>query len=105
MTLNSLRKLYRKKLVEHKVKDCLLKNSCEILDDIERSLIYNELYELENRTIESLPPRRRTVYKLSRQDDIKIKDIAKKLNISTRTVENHLTSALKHLREEIASFA
>jgi RNA polymerase sigma-70 factor (ECF subfamily) len=103
MTLNSIRKFYRKKSVEHKVKDYLLNNSIEILDNVDSSLIYNELYELANRMIERLPPRRRIVYKLSRQDDMEIKEIARKLNISTRTVENHLTSALKCLREEIAS--
>ena len=100
---NSIRKFFRKKSIEKKVKDYLLNNSPEVIENTDGSIIYNELLELANKTIEKLPPKRKTVYKLSRHEGMKIKEIARKLNISTRTAENHLAKALKYLKEELAS--
>ena len=48
--------------------------------------------------LEDLPARCREIYLLSRHDNLSITEIAAKLNISKRTVENQLTVALKHLR-------
>ena len=66
------------------------------------TLIYNELFEIASNTIEKLPHKRKHVYKLSKQEGMKIKEIASKLNISHRTAENHLARALKYLKEELA---
>lgn len=49
-------------------------------------------------SLEELPGRCREIYLLSRQEQLSITEIAQKLNISKRTVENQLTIALKHLR-------
>ena len=105
ITYNSIRKFFRKKSVETKFIDHLLKNSPEIIESADGTVIYNELHELAIRTIENLPPKRKTVYKLSRQEGMKIKEIASKLNISTRTAENHLAKALKYLKEELSGFS
>jgi len=101
ITYNSIRKYFRKKSIERKVKDYVIKSSPEFIDDTDSGIIYNELLELANKTIEKLPLKRKTVYKLSRQEGMKIKEIAGKLNISSRTAENHLAKALKFLKEEM----
>lgn len=58
-----------------------------------------------NDTIESLlnnlPKRCREIYYMSRRDHLSISEIAEQLNISKRTVENQLTTALKHLRTSL----
>jgi RNA polymerase sigma-70 factor (family 1) len=58
-----------------------------------------------NETIEdllnSLPKRCREIYYMSRRDNLSISEIAVRLNISKRTVENQLTTALKHLRSSL----
>jgi len=100
---NSIRKYFRKKSIETKVKDYLLKNSSELVETSDSTVIYNELLELANKSIEKLPPRRRMVYKLSRQEGMKIKQIASKLDISIRTAESHLSKALKYLKKELES--
>jgi len=105
ITHNSIRKHFRKKSIEKKVLNLLLNDSPEIIDNIEGTMIYTELLELANKTIESLPPRRKTVYKLSKQEGLKIKEIASKLNISPRTAENHLARALKYLKEELSEIS
>jgi RNA polymerase sigma-70 factor (ECF subfamily) len=102
---NSIRKFFRRKSIETKVMNHLLSNSPEIIENTDGPAIYNELLDLANQTIEKLPPRRKTVYKLSRQEGMKIKEIAAKLNISTRTAENHLAKALQYLKEELAKIS
>lgn len=51
--------------------------------------------------IESLPEERRKVFKLSRYDGLKYHEIAERLGISVKTVENQMGSALKTLRNEL----
>jgi RNA polymerase sigma-70 factor, ECF subfamily len=101
ITYNSIRKHFRNKSIETKLKDYLLYSSPELIENTEGPIMYNELLDLTNRTIEKLPPKRKMVYKLSRQEGLRAKEIASKLNISTRTAENHLAKALKFLEKEL----
>ena len=105
ITYNSIRGYFRKKAIENKVKGYLLTNAPDIISQSDESLIYDQLLEMANRAIEKMPARRKAVYKLSRQEGLKINEIAKNLNISTRTAENHLSKALKFLKEELADIS
>jgi len=51
--------------------------------------------------IEALPEERRRVFKLSRYEGLKYHEIAERLGISVKTVENQMGSALKTLRTEL----
>lgn len=82
----------------------------ELFDDIdnrlrktspETKLMYKELMEQVNEVVESLPKKCRIVYKLSREKQLSHKEISQKLNISTKTVENHITKALRALRTSL----
>lgn len=61
----------------------------------------NELIVLINNEIEKLPAQCKKVFKLSRFEHLKYKEIANLLDISERTVENHIANALKILRVEL----
>lgn len=52
--------------------------------------------------IEELPEERKKVFKLSRYEGLKYHEIADRLGISVKTVENQMGKALKTLREELA---
>ncbi len=102
---NCIRNHSKRKSIEAKVKDYLKNNSPDSINNTDSSVLYNELFELACKTIDKLPPQRKTVYNLSRQEGMKIKQIAKTLNISPRTAENHLSRALKYLKEELAKIS
>lgn len=53
------------------------------------------------RAVAGLPDKCREVYKLSREEQLTHKEIASRLNISTKTVENQLTIALKRVRASL----
>lgn len=53
------------------------------------------------RVVAGLPDKCREVYKLSREEQLSHKEIASRLNISTKTVENQLTIALKRVRASL----
>ena len=70
-------------------------------DDIELINEQNELIVLLYKEIELLPDKCRNVFKLSRLEGMKYKEIAIELNISEKTVENHMSNALRILRLRI----
>lgn len=61
----------------------------------ERSLIEARLWT----AIDSLPEKCREVFLLSKRDGLKYKEIADKLNISTKTAENQVAKAVKMLKQ------
>jgi len=64
-----------------------------------------DLVERIERSIDSLPPKRQEIFRLSREQGMKYKEIAETLNISVKTVEAQMGLALKYLREELKDFS
>lgn len=76
-------------------------------DTMHQSASSIELKELESAiasAIETLPPKRKEVFKLSRQDNMSYDEIAEKLQISRNTVKGHIVSALVYLRTSLKSY-
>lgn len=79
-------------------------NYIALRDESSQSLMYDELNEEITNVINELPEKCREVFTLSRNDGLKYKDIADKLNISVKTVETHISEALKRLRTALNKF-
>ncbi|MBC9912789.1 RNA polymerase sigma-70 factor [Chitinophaga varians] len=63
-----------------------------------------EIKELQQRikdVVGNMPPVRRRVFELSRYEFKSYKEIAALLSLSVKTVENHMTLAIKHLRKSL----
>ncbi|MGF7231682.1 RNA polymerase sigma factor [Arachidicoccus sp.] len=70
----------------------------ETLQHMHRNVFYKEtISKLEN-LIASLPPVRRKVFEMSRYKQMSHKEISEKLNITPKTVENHINLALKYIK-------
>jgi RNA polymerase sigma-70 factor (ECF subfamily) len=69
---------------------------------IEEELYAKEFELLIQLTVEKMPEQRRRIFEMSRTKNLKNSEIAEELNISKKTVENHLNLALKQLREVTA---
>jgi len=62
---------------------------------------YNNLFIKVNEVIAKLPTQCQRVFLLSRFENKKYNEIAEELNISPKTVEVHISKALKHLRSAL----
>lgn len=61
-----------------------------------------EVYRLVREAVSKLPQRRRKIYQMSRDEGMKIPEIAAALSISPNTVKNTLVSSLGFIRQYMA---
>lgn len=82
----------------------------KVLKDSETEIKSEEYFlepDLKNKieeAINSLPPKRKEIFRLSREEGLKYKEIADQLGISVKTVEAQMGLALKYLREKLKYF-
>ncbi|MBY5959504.1 RNA polymerase sigma-70 factor [Membranicola marinus] len=65
----------------------------------EQIMVHEEFYQKVQEGIEQLPPKCKKVFLMSRNEGKPIKEIAAQQKISVRTVETHISKALKMMRE------
>lgn len=73
-------------------------------DKTSELLFFEELRKEIDNAIEELPPKCREIFMMSRYNEMKYKEIAVKLKISVKTVENQISEALKRLRQTIKKY-
>ena len=71
------------------------------LPEAELRLLNQETGDAIQQAIERLPERCREVFCLSKLEGLSNKEIAERLGISIKTVENQMTTALKRLRKDL----
>lgn len=89
-----LRHHYKKQ----EVTSYIYEHTSKCTTETESHIIARDLAAYEQRCLVLLPPQRRVVYTLVRFQDQSISDIAMRLNLSSRTVENHLRMGRKEVR-------
>lgn len=87
---NTQRQAYQHKIIEEAI---------VFTDETNERLNYRLLLEKVEALIQKLPPRQKEILLKRRKEGIPVKQIAEELGISVKTVENHLTEALKNLRK------
>jgi RNA polymerase sigma-70 factor (ECF subfamily) len=70
----------------------------------EDTFMPSEIYQWVNHLLEHLPKRCKEIFLLSRIGQLSNSEIATKLEISKRTVENQISIAVKHLRSHFGNF-
>ena len=76
----------------------------DLSDSIMESIESTELQKAIKGAIAKLPPQCRKVFELSRMEQMSYSKIAEELQISTNTVENHMSKALKMLRADLKDY-
>lgn len=71
------------------------------LEDFEETFYLWEIREKIEKELGRLTPQEKTIFDLRYFENMRYKEIAKKLNISERTVETHLQKATKILRSKL----
>ncbi len=69
-----------------------------------KNILLKELEQKINAALTDLPEQCRTIFQLSRFEELKYREIAEKLNISVKTVENQMGKALKILRLKLIDY-
>lgn len=92
-----LRHYYKKQ----EITSYMYEHAVTFTNETESEVIANDLAACEKHKLSLLPPQRRTIYAMSRFENKSISDISTELNLSPRTVENHLFISRKEVREHI----
>jgi len=92
---------FRKKQSDKKHLDCAFQEYCFADNCTEDAIAFNELHQQIAQLVDMMPCHCREVYNLSREEGLSNKEIAEKLNISTKTVEYHKSKALSFLKRRL----
>jgi RNA polymerase sigma-70 factor, ECF subfamily len=101
---NNCLQLIQHQHVEDKYRQHVIANLVEYQIDPVREMEVNEMNSAIEKTLESLPERCRQIFNMSRFDGLKYKEIAQKLDISTKTVEANMGKALNAFRQNLKHF-
>ena len=93
--LELFEKINCRQAYQHKIID----EAITFTDESNERLNYQMLLEKVEALIQKLPLRQKEVLLKRRKEGIPVKHIAAELGISAKTVENHLTEALKNLKK------
>lgn len=95
---------FRKSVNEQAYLDFLIHADNYSKNFTELEVEYHEIKSKADSAIGAMPPKRQEIFRLSRESGLKNKEIAEKLQISIKTVENQMGQALKYLREELIAY-
>lgn len=97
----SIYKALRKAVYRQAYFEFLRHNSDENTFVTEEIVLYNELDTLFNKYIENLPPKRREIFILFREEGLSYREISERLSITVSTVNSQLTKAMDYIRRNI----
>ncbi|MCG6191015.1 RNA polymerase sigma-70 factor [Maribellus maritimus] len=102
IAVNKVYNHLKRKVVERKFQYYLIHNDINSENDIEDKIYFKELKETIDQIISQLPDKQRKIFQLSRLDGTPHSEIAKKFNISIRTVENQIYRAGKFIKSKLS---
>lgn len=94
---------FRQRVKDQKYEQFLIKEAQQNYLNPENELEYKEMKKQVNKAITELPEQRKKIYQLSREKGLSYKEIASRLHIKSKTVENHINLALKHIRKRLGN--
>lgn len=71
------------------------------VSDVEGQMEKKEFQLMLSRAVNAMPPKRQMVYRMFKEEGLSYKNIAEMLNISNKTVDNHLNEAMKTIKKRL----
>lgn len=84
--------------------DTLEHNTLVEMKDPEKALFEKEFLDFISDCIHHFPPQCQLIFRMVKEDEMKYKEVAEALSISEKTVEMHMSNALKRLREALGRY-
>ncbi|RAV30552.1 RNA polymerase sigma factor [Sinomicrobium soli] len=97
LTLNYLRNASQRAVIREE----LWKNLTEFSGDAEAELIFSEYHEILEEIVDHLPSKKRSIYRMSREEGKSNAEIADILEISPKTVKNNLWQIVETIRMQL----
>jgi len=101
IAFNFIRKRMIRTIREDEFRHDLAGELADFDDHTANTLNYHFLLEHISQLISELPPRQKQILELRKLEDYSVKEIAEMLGLSIKTIEAHLTAALKFLKEKL----
>ncbi|MFC3197927.1 RNA polymerase sigma factor [Parapedobacter deserti] len=99
-TLKWLRRMILERTVGKEMKD----NWDEVDFSTEQAVNLKETQEVIDRAIALLPPQRRLIFQLCKNEGLKYEEVAERTNLSRLTVKTHMQLALRFLRNYMVRY-
>lgn len=100
ITLNSVRRYFNQLSRFNDLKHDILVESVDTKSDFYDRTDYQFMLDKLDEFIKRMPEKRREVFNLKKLEGKSLKEISEELNITTKTVEYHITEAMHFLKTE-----
>lgn len=101
ITKNEVLNLIRRKLKDRTFREQLFLRSVAEEYQLESQLEFEEVKSRIDQIVAKLPVKRKQIFFLSRTDGLSNKEISQQLNISEKTVEDHITHAIRQIKRSM----
>ncbi len=102
LTENKTIDFLRKVAADSRLKEAIWNKMQQIINEAEICVAVKEYNEIIQKAISQLPPQRKFVYQLYKEEGLNYQQIADELHISKHTVKNHLFTAVRSVRNFLA---
>lgn len=101
--VNQMYDFIRHKNIEQAYRDYSLHNYPADEENTWDQVIYNDMLNNLEKLVAAMPEQRQRIFRLSKEEGLSNDEIATKLNLSKRTVENQLYRAISFLKERLGT--
>jgi len=101
IAINTIYDFIRRKNIENAFNDFAKENYETNSNSTWNTIVLEDMQATLKKLVAQMPEQRRKVYKLSKEDGLSNEEIAQKLKLSKRTVENQLYRAVAFLKEHL----
>ena len=102
---NRILNTYRQFGVHARFARYILDNEKDLSNETENLILDNDYAALLNEIMESLSPKQKEVFRLSRIEGLKYKEISEILQISIPAIQKHASTALRKIKEHLKQHA